>query len=249
MATKKEFELAQPTVNLSDGLAIAKGFVHRFSHVNKFGFNESVGTAYETIWEGSTNYTYPASAGTVQLTADDSNDNGGTVRVQGLDANWDITEETLTIGGDRGTQQFRRVYRMELLTANTGTVNVDTITATHTQADSTDTTVAYLAAGAGQTLMCVYTVPRGYRAYLTRVTATVEVKDRNSRLRLLAKKNTDTEIFNVKGQWTSAGDKININYTVPLVFGEICDIELRGKMGTVATPMGGEFEIILEKLV
>ena len=77
----------------------------------------------------------------------------------------------------------------------------------------------------------------------------MEVKDRNSRLRLLAKKNTDTEIFNVKGQWTSAGDKININYTVPLVFGEICDIELRGKMGTVATPMGGEFEIILEKLV
>jgi hypothetical protein len=136
---------------------------------------------------------------------------------------------------------------MEMLTANTGTVNVDTINAIHTQADSTDTTVAYLAAGAGQTLMCVYTVPRGYRAYLYRVTATVEVKDRNSRLRLLAKRNTDSEIFNVKGQWTSSGDKINIHYTVPLVFAEMTDIELRGKMGNVATAMGGEFDIILEK--
>jgi hypothetical protein len=165
-----------------------------------------------------------------------------------LDANWDITGETLTIGGARGTQQFRRVYRMEMLTANTGTVNVDTITATHTQADSTDTIVAYLAAGAGQTLMCVYTVPRKYRAYLTRVTATVEVKDRNSRLRLLAKPNAESEIFNVKGQWTSSGDKININYTVPLVFGQMTDIELRGKMSTVATAMGGEFDIILEKI-
>ena len=229
-------------------LHIARGDWNDLSYINKFGFNESVGTAYETIWEGSTNYTYPASAGTVQLTADDSDDNGGTVLVQGLDANWDITSETLTIGGDRGTQQFRRVYRMELLTANTGTVNVDTINAIHTQADSTDTTVAYLAAGAGQTLMCVYSVPRGYRAYLYKITATVEKKDRDSRLRLLAKRNTDSEIFNVKGQWTSAGDKININYTVPLMFDEMTDIELRGKMGTTATPMGGEFDIILEKL-
>jgi hypothetical protein len=109
-------------------------------------------------------------------------------------------------------------------------------------------TVAYLAAGAGQTLMCVYTVPRNYRAYLTRVTATVEVKDRGSRLRLLAKRNTDGEIFNVKGQWTSAGEKINITYTVPLVFGEKTDIELRGKMSSTATAMGGEFDIILEKI-
>ena len=242
-------DLRHANNDIQRNIGIARGdYKDDLSSINKFGFNESVGTAYETIWEGSANYSYPATAGTVQLTADDSDDNGGTVKVQGLDANWDITQETLTIGGARSTQQFRRVYRMELLTANTGTVNVDTINAIHTQADSTDTTVAYLSAGAGQTLMCVYTVPRNYRAYLTRVTATVEVKDRASRLRLLAKRNTDTEIFNVKGQWTSSGEKININYTVPLVFGEMTDIELRGKMGSVATAMGGEFDLILEKI-
>jgi hypothetical protein len=242
-------DLRHANNDIQRNIGIARGdYKDDLSSINKFGFNESVGTAYETIWEGSANYSYPATAGTVQLTADDSDDNGGTVLVQGLDANWDITQETLTIGGARGTQQFRRVYRMELLTANTGTVNVDTINAIHTQADSTDTTVAYLSAGAGQTLMCVYTVPRNYRAYLTRVTATVEKKDRDSRLRLLAKRNTDTEIFNVKGQWTSSGEKINITYTVPLVFGEMTDIELRGKMGSVATAMGGEFDLILEKI-
>jgi hypothetical protein len=32
------------------------------------------------------------------------------------------------------------------------------------------------------------------------------------------------------------------------VFGEMTDIELRGKMASVATAMGGEFDIILEKL-
>ena len=234
--------------DIQRNIGIARGDYRDLSSINKFGFNESVGTAYETIWEGSTNYTYPATAGTIHLTADDTDDNGGTVKVQGLDENWDITEETLTIGGVEGQKQFRRVYRMELLTANTGTVNVDVINAIHTQADSTVSTVAYLAAGAGQTLMCVYTVPRNYRAYLTRVTATVEKKDRDSRLRLLAKQNTDSEIFNVKGQWTSAGDKINITYTVPLVFGEMTDIELRGKMSSTATAMGGEFDIILEKL-
>ena len=237
-----------PAQRIQENIGIARGDFYDLSSINKFGFNESVGTAYETIWEGSTNYTYPATAGTVQLTADDSDDNGGTVKVQGLDANWDITEEILTIGGARGVKQFRRVYRMEMLTANTGTVNVDVINAIHTQADSTDTTVAYLSAGAGQTLMCVYTVPRNYRAYLTRVTATQEKNDKDSRLRLLAKRNTDSEIFNVKGQWTSSGDKINIEYTVPLVFGEKTDIELRGKVGSVATAMGGEFDIILEKL-
>ena len=248
MATPRNIQnIGIATADIQRNLLIARGDYRDLSYINKFGFNESVGTAYETIWEGSTNYTYPATAGTIHLTADDTDDNGGTVRVQGLDENWDITEETLTIGGVEGQKQFRRVYRMEMLTANTGTVNVDVINAIHTQADSTVSTVAYLSAGAGQTLMCVYTVPRNYRAYLTRVTSTVEVKDRASRLRLLAKRNTDTEIFNVKGQWTSSGEKININYTVPLVFGEKTDIELRGKMASVATAMGGEFDIILEK--
>ena len=145
--------------DIQRNIGIARGDYRDLSYINKFGFNESVGTAYETIWEGSTNYTYPATAGTIHLTADDSDDNGGTVKVQGLDENWDITEETLTIGGVEGQKQFRRVYRMEMLTANTGTVNVDVINAIHTQADSTVSTVAYLAAGAGPVSYTHLTLP------------------------------------------------------------------------------------------
>ena len=37
---------------------IARGLIRGASHINKFGYNSSVGSNFETVWDGSNIYTY-----------------------------------------------------------------------------------------------------------------------------------------------------------------------------------------------
>jgi hypothetical protein len=245
MAIKKEFEQSQPNVNVDKGLAIAKGFVHRFSHVNKFGYNAATSSAFETVTDAGGTYSYPATAGTIQLIADDSQDNNSTVEVQGLDENYNAQTISLTVGGARSTQQFIRVFRMTVTTANTGTTNVDVINCVHTQSDSTDTTVAKILAGNGQTLMAVYTVPAGKKAYLMKFQGSQQ-KDQDTTFRLMTRPSGGA--FNIKGQWAGRGGQINYDYPVPIVFGEKTDIEVQIKTGS-ASEGGALFDVVLEDLV
>ena len=231
--------------NLSTNLGIARGDFKHLSHINKFGFNSAVGSTFETIWDGSNVYSYPATSGTVQITSDDTDDNGGTVQVVGLDENYSDVSETLTIGGDRGTTNFIRVFRMILLTANTGTANVGTITATHTQSDSTDTTVAQILPTIGQTLMTTYTVPAGYSAYIVRFYATVDTKDKQATVKGVARLFGQTA-FNTKAYFTSNGNTIDYKYEVPLKFPEKTDFEVRAKSPT-GVGITATYDIILEQ--
>jgi len=65
-------------------IGIARGEWADLTHINKFGYNAATSSAFETVWDGGATYSYPATAGTIQLVADDSQDNGSTVEVQGL---------------------------------------------------------------------------------------------------------------------------------------------------------------------
>lgn len=233
-------------VPVQTNLSIARGDWNDLSHINKFGFNANVGSTFETIWDGSSVYSYPATAGTIQLTSSNSAaDNGGTVQVVGLDENYVDVSETLTIGGDRGTQQFIRVFRMIMLTANTGTANVGTITATHTQSDSTDTAVAIISAGLGQTLMTTYTVPANYQAYIVRFYATVDVKDKQATVIGVARPG-GTGAFQTKSYFTSNGNTIDYSFPIPLKFPQKTDFEVRAKSPN-GVGISATYDIILEK--
>ena len=139
-------------IEYDEGLNIARGLVRGAYSVNKFGYNSSVpSNAFQTVWDGSNLYTYISTAGTATVTSSDtSSDNGGTVKVFGLDANYNLVDETLTIGGSAGSVNFYRVFRATLLTANTSPGNVGTITVT---VDSTS--AAIISPDRGQTLMAI----------------------------------------------------------------------------------------------
>jgi len=223
-------------------LHIARGDWNDLSHVNKFGYNAATSSAFETVTDAGGTYSYPATAGTIQLIADDSQDNNSTVEVQGLDENYALQTVSLTVGGARSTEQFIRVFRMIVTSANTGDTNVDVINCVHTQPDSTDTTVAKILAGNGQTLMAVYTVPAGKKAYFYKFQGSQQ-KDQDTTFRLRARPTGGA--FNIKGQWAGRGGQINYDYPVPLVFEEKTDIEVQVKTGS-ASEAGALFDIILE---
>jgi len=225
------------------GLSIQRGNVGNFSGVHKFGLNTAVGSgAFETVWDGNNTYTYPSSSGTATATSSDTDDNTGTVKIFGLDSNYDLAEETLTIGGSAGTINFIRVFRAVMITANTGNTNVGTITIT-----VSTTTVAQIRVGYGQTLMCVYTIPRNYNAYLMQIDLGSS-KDLENEIRFISKEIDNGNVWNTRAFITTRGGFIEKNYAVPVKFTEKTDLELVAKASATSSVSAG-FELILEKVV
>ena len=227
--------------NMPFGLGVQKGLVNNFSGVHKFGLNTAVGTSFETIWDGNNTYTYPSSSGTATATSSDTDDNTGTVEVVGLDSNFDQVSEILTIGGSASTTSFIRVFRAIMKTANTGNTNVGTITIT-----VSSTTVAQIRAGYGQTLMCVYTIPRKFNAFLMQIDVGSS-KDLENEIRFIVKEISNGNVWNTKAFITTRGGFVEKNYVVPVSIPEKTDIELIGKASATSSISGG-FELILEKV-
>ena len=105
---------------VSELIDISEGRILGTTNIHKFGRNPNVGGAPETIWEQGGVYTYLTVASTVYVYGADAQDGADgtgarTVTVQGLDANYNEIEETLTVDGAVSTQSFLRVYRHLLL--------------------------------------------------------------------------------------------------------------------------------------
>ena len=226
-------------IEYDEGLNIARGLVRGAYSVNKFGYNSSVpSNAFQTVWDGSNLYTYISTAGTATVTSSDtSSDNGGTVKVFGLDANYNLVDETLTIGGSAGSVNFYRVFRAEMLTANTSPGNVGTITVT---VDSTS--AAIISPDRGQTLMAIYTIPANHKGYLKQLDVGSQ-KDAEHEISLVIKNGTGNvwqtkEFLSIRGGFNAK------NFLLPLEIDEKHDIEVRAKSSSTSAVSAG-FEMVV----
>ena len=232
---------------IDEGLEIAKGQINKLSHVNKFGYNTTVGGTYEPISDLGTNI-LPASADVVTIvsaSADDVDTTGTgahSVEIQGLDANYVLQTETVSLNGTTAvttTANFLRVFRMKVLTAGTGATNTGALTASIGGSN-----IAEIQAGAGQTLMGIYTVPAGHTAYLTKFQASLS-KNQEAVVQLRTKA-ANNGAWQVKGQFGTFSNIVEYEYTVPLVIIQKTDIEFRAKAGATSE-MGIVFDMLLER--
>ena len=218
-------------------IGIAQGLVSGTSSINKFGYRESIPSSYQTIWDGTADYAY-AAAGTVLAVADNTaSDNNGTVEVQGLDQNYALVTETLTIGGAASSNQFLRVFRARMITANTGTTNVDEVRIKRATTD-----LAIILAAAGQTLMSLYTIPAGKTGYLIRLQGNVDANN-DALFRLISRPLNGS--FNVKGQFGVFASGFTVDYPIPLVFTEKTDLQIVAKSQNNVGG-GASFDLILK---
>ena len=116
-------------------LNVSRDKVRGAFHVIKFGTNNDVDGSLETIWDAGGLYTYLTTATTVTVTSTDSDDSASgsgarTITVEGLDANYDLVSETLTVGGSAGTTEFLRVFRAFVATSGSTGSNEGTISVT-----------------------------------------------------------------------------------------------------------------------
>jgi len=109
-------------------LAVAKGQVTGHSIVHKFGQNNDIGTAKETVWDVGGLYSYLTSATALKVSSDDANDTSDgtgarTVQIYGLNSDYDEIDETITLNGQTAvntTKLYLRIYRMVVKTAGSG---------------------------------------------------------------------------------------------------------------------------------
>ena len=73
--------------------------------------------------------------------------------------------------------------------------------------------------GYGQTLMCVYTIPRNYNAYLMQIDLGSS-KDLENEIRFISKEIDNGNVWNTRAFITTRGGFIEKNYVVPDKFTE-----------------------------
>lgn len=228
---------------IAEGIWVSSGQMASTSHINKFGYNSSVGTNYEVICDLQT-HNYPTSAAVVSLVSSSASDDSGStgaevVEVQGLNANYRQQIETVTMNGTSAvttTNTFIRVFRARVTQAGSNGTNVGNITAS-IGGDN----VAQISAGEGQTLMAVYTVPANKNAYLIKFQGSLS-KNQEANFQLRVRESGGA--WNVKGLWGTFAESVNYEYPIPLEFGEKTDIEIRGKAGATSE-MGAIFDLVL----
>ena len=227
--------------NIPLGLAIQRGLVNNFSGIQKFGYNTAVGTVFETIWENGSLYAYPTTATTAVATSTSTDDNDSLVHIYGLDSNWDLADEVITVGGSASTTSFIRVFRSVLENANTGVVNVGKITTTVNSLP-----VSIVDVGYGQSLQAVYSIPRNYRGYLMSIdVGTSKQKEVEAKF---MQRPINGNTFQTKALVTSFGTPIHKDYFVPEILSEKSDLEMRAK-ADATTSISAGFQLILEKVV
>ena len=221
----------------------------RHTHINKFGYNTAVGTGYEPVTDLGTNV-LPAAAGVVSVVSASTDDNGGsplgtgarTLNIQGLDANYEPLSETITLTGTAPsltTSEFLRIFRMEVTSAGSGEVNDGNLTAS-----IGGQAIAQVTADKGQTLMGVYTVPAGYRAFMLNLHVSMS-KNQEANAQIRAKALNGS--WKVKGEFGTFASDIHYDYHVPLIFAEKTDLQIRTKAGATSE-MGTIFDLILQEL-
>jgi hypothetical protein len=218
-------------------LQIARGQIAYHKNIFKFGFNPDVDDSLETIWAEGGLYSYLSAATVLKISSSSTNDTSAgtgarTVTLSGLDANYDEISETITLNGQtavNSTLSYLRIYRMTVDTAGSGGENAGVIyagTGTVTSGVPANK-YATIAIGDNQTLMALWTVPRGYTAYLsqTDVTAATTQNNKYATVHFVARENGG--VFQAKDKFVKAESSHNQQYDVPLKFEEKTDLEFR----------------------
>lgn len=234
---------------------IARGLVRGASVIHKFGRNPNVGGAPETIWEQGGIYTYLTVASTVYVSGADAQDSAAgtgarTVTVQGLDANYNAIEETLTVDGAVSTQSFLRVFRAFVASAGSLQSNKGNVLVS-TGASGGGTVLAKIATigtgtvfGQGQTNLALYTIPAGKTGYLTNWNVGVGNYNDAVTANLYTRAFGNGLIFRTRDVMDVPGGLHKRIYQVPFALPEKTDIEVRA-IASSGTNMSSTFDIIL----
>ena len=149
----------------------ALGLVPGWTPIRLFGMNNIVpNSGMVEMWPAGENRVLPAAAGVVAVVSDDANDDAAdtgalTVEIRGLDANYEIIREIVTMNGltpVNSTKSFLRVNEAYVLTAGSSEINEGNITLSIGGA-----TQMYIESAEGRNHSTHFTVPADHTLLVT----------------------------------------------------------------------------------
>ena len=230
-----------------EGIAISRGLVRNVSHIHKFGAVPSMSTSTTgTIWDKSdTLYPWDAFATARVLTVatvlangtPSTLDDGKTLTIIGLDSDFEVQQETVTIasGAATTTNQFIRVYR--------AFTSADNLTQIRVSCNGTE--VLRINIGIAQTLMSVYTVPAGYKGYLLKGTASCQYSGDATGNMFMRYGGTGAFRVGHSFEVSGAGGQYLYDFPVPIELPEKTDIDIRATVRTNNSRLTAAFDVIL----
>ena len=156
-------------------LQVARGQIQAHSVVTIAGYNSDVDQSWEMITPVG-NLSFPAAALQMTVSSADADDTSAgtgarTVLITGLDANYAVISETVTMNGQTAvttTNSFLRINSMLVTTAGTSLANEGIIyIGTGTVTSGVPATIYnVISAGFNNATSSQYTIPAGYTGYL-----------------------------------------------------------------------------------
>ena len=237
-------------------LQVARGQISLHTPFCQFGINATVGTDNETIWIGSSVYTFPAAAAATTVSSSNAADTGAgagarTVRIEGVNANYEAVGETATLNGQTAvalTNQYLRVNKITVLTAGangtssgniyvgTGAVNTGVPAAVINQTGilSNESESAF------------YTVPAGFTAYVTRWTMSSGSGTANSHTRFTLRVRPFGGVFGYKALYNLPGSGIyECEAAFPLPIPEKADLDVLAATSVDSATVSTQLQIVL----
>lgn len=221
-------------------LQIARNQIGFHKTIFKFGFNNDIDDQLETIWPQGGLYSYLTNSSTLYISsssaADDVAGTGArTVTVNGLDANYDEISVTVDMDGQNGVQlgdasNWMRVFRVIVDTAGSGAENAGVLyvgTEAAPVGGVPANKYATVPIGDNQTTMALWTVPRGYTAFLLQTDVTVATTQNNKYATVSLVARPPGGVFNLKDRFVKSQSSVHQEYVVPIKFLEKTDIEYR----------------------
>jgi len=237
-------------------LQVARGQIQAHSLVTIAGYNSDVDTAWEMITPVG-NLSYPAAALQMTVSSADADDTSAgtgarTVLITGLDANYAVISETVTMNGQTAvttTNSFLRINSMLVTTAGTSLANEGIIyIGTGTVTSGVPATIYnVIAAGFNNATSSQYTIPAGYTGYLA-VARIGLAQDAGTTLITARTRFVGTNGIALTGPVIVTNNGIStIDFPYPIAIAEKTRIQGEAIGGAADNEAAGFFEIVLIK--
>ena len=239
-------------------LQVARGQITMHRSFCQFGANGAVGTSLETVWVGSSLYTFPAAAAATTISsssADDASAGTGarTVLVEGLNASYEAVSESASLNGQTGvtlTNQYLRVNKVTVLTAGSGGTSAGSIyVGTGTVNTGVPANIINrTGSSSNESESAFYTVPAGYTAFITRFTMSSANSTANTFTRFILRIRPYGGVFGYKAIYNIPGNGIyECEAAYPLAVPEKTDLDILSLTSADSAYASTQLQIVLIK--